>query len=90
MTTFKFNDIKADRLMRDLAEGSIVKLTKANGSAITVQDGNDIDEFGDDIYRFTIEQKGHDSTVKNVPINKADLISFLDGLLFISYEIVNA
>lgn len=90
MTTFAFNTATADSLMKDLTNGHIVKLTKANGSAIILQDGNDLDEFGDNIYRFTIEpQEGRDSIVKNIPMNETDMISFLDGLHFTSYEILN-
>ena len=88
MATFTINDTTADRLMKDLNEGRIVKLTKANGSALILQHGNDIDEFGDYIYRITIESKDDESVVKNVPMNKEDMINFLFGEEFAEYGIV--
>lgn len=90
MATFTINDTTADRLMRDLNEGRIVKLTKANGSVLILQHGNDIDEFGDYIYRFTIESAtDRNSSVKNVPMNETDLIELINGLEFTNYETLN-
>lgn len=94
MATFTINDTTADRLMKDLNEGRIVKLTKANGSALILQHGNDIDEFGDYIYRFTIRPKdGADTatgiTTENLPISAGDLCDFLEGLEFTNYETLN-
>ena len=91
MATFTINDTTADRLMKDLNKGRIVKLTKANGSALILQHGNDIDEFGDYIYRFTIESAtDHNSSVKNVPMNETDMIGFINGLEFTNYETLEA
>lgn len=89
MATFTFTGNTADRLMKDLNEGRIVRLTKANGASITIQHGNDIDEFGDYIYRFSIEPAEYESSLINTPVNETDLISFLYGLEFTNYEILN-
>lgn len=89
MATFTFNDTTADRLMNDLGNGKIVRLSKANGASITIQHGNDIDEFGDYIYRFSIEPAEYESSLTNTPVNEMDLISFLEGLEFTNYEILN-
>lgn len=89
MATFTFNGDTADRLMKDLNEGRIVRLTKANGGAIVLQHGNDIDEFGDYIYRFTIESTtGRNSSVKNIPVNQEDMLNFIFGEEFAEYSIV--
>lgn len=88
MRTFTFNGNTADRLMNDLNEGRIVKLTKANGSAIILQHGNDRDEFGDFIYRFTIETTGNESQAKNLPVNQEDMLNFIFGEEFAEYLIV--
>ena len=88
MATFTFNGDTADRLMRDLNEGRIVRLTKANGSAIVLQHGNDIDEFGDYIYRFTIEPAVREPISKNLPVNQEDMLNFIFGEEFAAYGIV--
>ena len=43
MKTFTFISSTADRLIEDLNNGRIVRLTKASGNAIVLQHGNDID-----------------------------------------------
>lgn len=88
MTTFTFNRNTADRLMNDLNAGRVVRLTKSNRSAIVLQDGNDIDEFGDHIYRMTIQPAQGDSTVRNVPMNETDIWNLLFGEKFAEYGIV--
>lgn len=88
MATFTFTENTADRLMNDLNEGRIVKLTKANGSAIILQHGNDRDEFGDYFYRFAIETTDRESPVKNIPINQEDMLDFLYGEELSEYVIV--
>ncbi len=88
MATFTFNGDTADRLMRDLNEGRIVRLTKANGSAIVLQHGNDIDEFGDYIYRFTIEPADREPISKNLPVNQEDMLNLIFGEEFATYGIV--
>lgn len=88
MTTFTFNGNTADRLMNDLNASRVVRLTKSNRSAIVLQDGNDIDEFGDHIYRFTIEPSDHESTIKNMPVNQEDMLNFIFGEEFAEYGIV--
>lgn len=88
MTTFTFTDATADRLMEDLNNGRIVRLTKANGASIILQHGNDIDEFGDYIYRFAIEPADHESIVKNMPVNQKDMLNFIFGEEFAEYSIV--
>lgn len=88
MKTFTFISSTADRLIEDLNNGRIVRLTKASGNAIVLQHGNDIDEFGDYIYRITIESKDDESVVKNVPTNQEDMINFLFGEEFAEYGIV--
>ena len=87
MKTFTFISSTADRLIEDL------------DNAIVLQHGNDIDEFGDYIYRITIEfgdyiyritiePKDDESVVKNVPMNQEDMINFLFGEEFAEYGIV--
>lgn len=88
MKTFTFNGDTADRLMNDLNNGRVIRLTKANESAIVLQQGNDTDEFGDYIYRFTIEPADHEPTVKNAPVNQEDMLGFLFGEEFATYGIV--
>lgn len=88
MKTFTFISATADRLIEDLNNGRIVRLTKASGNAIVLQHGNDIDEFGNYIYRFTIEPKDGESKVKNVPVNQDDIINLLLGEEFAEYGIV--
>ena len=88
MKTFTFDAKTADRLMNDLNADRIVRLTKANGSAIVLQPANDIDEFGDYFYRFTIEPADHESVVKNMPVNQEDLLNFIFGEEFATYAIV--
>lgn len=88
MTAFTFTQDTADRLMNDLNNGRVIRLTKANESAIVLQHGNDTDEFGDDILRFTIEPAEYEPTVKNVPMNQEDMLNFLFGEEFATYGIV--
>lgn len=88
MATFTFNGNTADRLMKDLNNSRIVRLTKANGAAITLQHGNDIDMFGDYLYRFAIEPADHESIVKNMPVNQEDMLNFIFGEEFATYGIV--
>ena len=88
MKTFTFNGDTADSLMNDLNNGRIIRLTKANESAIVLQHGNDKDECGDYFYRFTIEPADHEPTVKNVPVNQEDMLNFLYGEEFATYGIV--
>jgi hypothetical protein len=81
--------------MYDLSEGFIVILTKANGAAIVLQHGNDLDENEDEIIRFTIRPKaGADTatgiTTEDLPVSASDLCEFLEGLEFTNYEIIEA
>lgn len=57
MTAFTFDTQDFGRALQDLFGGYIVILTKANGAAIVLQDGEETDENGDDIIRFTIRPK---------------------------------
>lgn len=88
MKTFTFNGDTADRLMKDLSNGRVIRLTKANESSIVLQHGNDKDEFGDEIFRFTIEPADQEKIVKNVPVNQEDMLNFLYGEEFATYGIV--
>lgn len=88
MKTFTFDRNTADRLLNDLNNGRVIRLTKANESAIVLQHSNDTDEFGDYIYRFTIESADHEPTVKNVPVNQEDMLGFLLAEEFATYGIV--
>lgn len=88
MKTFTFDANAADRLMKDLNNERIIRLTKGNGSAIVLQHGNDIDEFGDYFYRFTIEPAGHEPKIKDVPTNQEDMLNFIFGEEFATYGIV--
>lgn len=90
MATFTFDRPDFGGMLDELNAGYIVILTKANGSALILQHGNDIDEFGDYIYRFTIESASdRNSNVKNVPMNETDMIGFINGLEFTNYETLN-
>lgn len=88
MKTFTFDANTADRLMKDLNNGRIVRLTKANGSAIVLQHGYDIDEVGDYIYRFTIEPADREPKAKNMPVNQEDMLNFIFGEEFAEYGII--
>lgn len=88
MKTFTFNSDTAEQLMNDLNAGRIVRLTKSNRSAIVLQDGNDIDEFGDHIYSLTIEPADHESVIKGAHVNEEYLNLFLFGEEFAEYKIV--
>lgn len=94
MTRFTFNSTTANRLMYDLNEGFIVILAKANGAAIILQHGNDTDENGDEIIRFTIRPKTGDTATgiaaEDLPISAGDLCDFLEDLEFTDYEILEA
>ena len=87
MATFTFNGDTADRLMRDLNEGHIVRLTKVNGSAIVLRNSNDIDELGAFIYHCTIEPSDHEPIIKNIPVRQEGIINFLFGEEFTTYGI---
>ena len=84
---FTFTAETAQRLLQDLNDGRIVRLGKANGSAIILRDGIDLDEFGDKIYRMSIwPAKGH-TLIHRVPMNEPDMLNFLDGEHFDSYDL---
>ena len=91
MTAFTFDTQDFGRTLQDLFGGYIVILTKANGAAIVLQDGEETDENGDNIIRFTIRPKEDANNVagiatENLPISAGDLCDFLEGLEFTSYE----
>lgn len=93
MTAFTFDAQDFGRTLQDLFGGYIVILTKANGAAIVLQDGEETDENGDDIIRFTIRPKeGANNAAgiatENLPISAGDLCDFLEGLEFTSYETI--
>lgn len=90
MTTFTFTSETSHKLLHDLDNGRIVKLAKANGSAVILRDGIDIDEFGDNIYRMTIQPAQGEPIVKRVPMNATDMFHFLMYEKFTQYEIVKA
>lgn len=95
MKTFKFDAPDFARMLEDLNAGHIVILTKANGAAIVLQHGNDIDENGEAIIRFTIRPKKGVGTISGImtedlPIGACDLFEFLDGLEFNNYETLEA
>ena len=90
MAPFTFTDTTAHQLLQDLDNGRIVKLAKANGSAVILRDGIDIDEFGDNIYRMTIQPAQGEPVVKRVPMNATDMFHFLMFEKFTAYEIPNA
>ena len=95
MATFTFDRPDFDGMLDELNAGYIVILTKANGAAIILQHGNDTDENGDEIIRFTIRPKdGADTatgiTTENLPISAGDLCDFLEGLEFTNYETLEA
>ena len=89
MTTFTFTDETSHKLLQDLNNGRTVKLAKANGSAVILRDGIDIDEFGDNIYRMTIQPAQGEPIVKRVPMNATDMFHFLMFEKFTQYEITN-
>jgi hypothetical protein len=95
MTTFTFNRADFGGMLEELNAGYIVILTKANGASILLQHGNDYDEDGDDIIRFTIRSKAGAETpagitTENLPLSAGDLCDFLDGLEFTNYETLEA
>ena len=95
MATFTFDRPDFGGMLDELNAGYIVILTKANGAAIILQHGNDTDENGDEIIRFTIRPKdGADTATgintENLPISAGDLCDFLEGLEFTNYEILEA
>ncbi len=89
MTTFTFTAETSHTLLQDLNNGRIVKLAKANGSAVILSDGLDIDEFGDNIYHMTIQPAQGEPVVKRVPMNETDMFHFLMFEKFTQYEITN-
>lgn len=90
MATFTFDRTHAARLIDDLDRNYSIRLHKASGAAALVQNGYDLDEFGDYIYRLSIELPDRESLCKNMPMNEADLIAFLEGCEFTRYEKVIA
>ena len=90
MNAFTFNSETSHRLLEDLNRGLTVKLSKANGSAIILRDGIDIDEFGDNIYRMTIQPAQGETIIKRVPMNATDMFHFLMFEKFTEYDITNA
>lgn len=95
MATFTFDRSDFGRTLQDLFGGYIVILTKANGAAIVLQDGEETDENGDYIIRFTIRPKeGANNAAgiatENLPISAGDLCDFLEGLEFTNYETLEA
>lgn len=95
MATFTFDKPDFGGMLDELSTGYIVILTKANGAAIILQHGNDTDENGDEIIRFTIRPKdGADTATgintKDLPISAGDLCDFLEGLEFTNYETLEA
>ena len=89
MTTFTFTAETSHTLLQDLNNGRTVKLAKANGSAVILSDCLDIDEFGDNIYRMTIQPAQGEPVVKHVPMNETDMFHFLMFEKFTQYEITN-
>lgn len=89
MTTFTFTAETSHKLLQDLNNGRTVKLAKANGSAVILRDGIDVDEFGDNIYRMTIQPAQGEPIVKRVPMNATDMFHFLMFEKFTQYEITN-
>lgn len=85
-------------MIDELNAGYIVILTKANGASIVLQHGNDFDENGDEIIRFTIRPKARADpatgiATEDLPIsasNLCDLCDFLEGLEFTNYETLEA
>ena len=95
MATFTFDRPDFGGMLDELNAGYIVILTKANGAAIILQHGNDTDENGDEIIRFTIRPKdgadtATDINTKDLPISAGDLCDFLEGLEFTNYETLEA
>lgn len=95
MATFTFDRPDFGGMLDELSAGYIVILTKANGAAIILQHGNDTDENGDEIIRFTIRPKdGADTATgintESLPISAGDLCDFLEGLEFTNYETLEA
>ena len=76
--------------MTDLNNGLTVKLSKENGSAVILRDGIDTDEFGDNIYRMTIQPAQGEPFVKRVPLNATDMFHFLMFEKFTHYETFEA
>lgn len=87
MTRFTFDSTTAARLMDDLNNRGYVTLTKANGASISLCERLEYDEFGDMLYNFTINSQNETShPCRNLPINEADLLNFLTGESFVSYD----
>lgn len=89
MTPFTFTSTSktSHRLLQDLNNGHIVRLGKANGSAIILRDGVDLDEFGDKIYRMSIWPAKGNTLIHRVPMNETDMLNFLAGEHFASYDL---
>lgn len=95
MATFTFDRPDFGGMLDELNAGYIVILTKANGAALVLQHGNDTDENGEEIIRFTIRPKGGANTAtgiatEDLPISASDLCDFLEGLEFTNYETLEA
>ena len=90
MATFTFNAESNRQLLSDLNNGGVVKLFKTNGAAFILSDGLDIDEFGDHIYRMTIQPARGEATIKHIPVNTIDMWNLLFGEKFTRYEKVIA
>lgn len=88
MTTFTFDLTRAERLMDDLNNRGTVTLTKANGASIRLRSLLKRDQLGDMIYGFTIQNPGQRTLVQDIPMNEADLLSFLSGETFALYGII--
>lgn len=88
MTTFTFDLTRAERLMDDLNNRGTVTLTKANGASIRLRNLLTLDEFGDPVFGFTIQNPGQRTLVENIPMNEADLLSFLSGESFALYGVI--
>lgn len=88
MTTFTIDRPDFGRMLDELNNGYLVILTKANGASILIQDGNDRDELGEEIYRFAIRPKADAPTshIQSLLITAEDLFNFLEGLEFTNYE----
>ena len=95
MATFTFDRADFGGMLDELNAGYIVILTKANGAAVILQHGNDIDETGDEVIRFTIRPNNGASTPDSIPtadlpMSATDLCNFLEGLEFAHYETFEA
>lgn len=88
MTTFTFNSESYDKLYEDVLKGKTAKLTKANGSQITItRDHNEYPKF---LFNLEITAPNTGSFVTPLPISTFLLRDLLLDETFTNYETLEA